>query len=386
MAGVQFLFQLYAALLFDAQTLFCRFPPRLHRFVRLPTGDFPLAGFALGYDPQFHFLARTSGFLFTPGQLLGQLRHARFGGLNLLLGLEPQLLFDLFARLLLRGQPRTGEDFFFRLGLGRFPRQGRLAFLLAQFFLELAAALLGFLRLALGLFARILLGFGPFLMLGFEASAVLLFLAQAFLGFGPHGLGFLLTPGQLLFEIAQTLFGYAHLQLGFLASRVLKLLLRLQLGLGLGPTQRFFLRAVFRLVAGLAGRRFPADQFGFQFLQLLRRLGGLGLKLLFSLAGGRIAFLQLLFNQGPVFLFFADARFEVFAGLAGVLFARQQLFFEILQARGGQLGPFFYFLASLTSGLFAGLPFGFDLGAALGFLLRLTLGFFAGQTGFFLAA
>ena len=273
------------------------------------------------------------------------MRHAHFGSLDFLLGLEPHLAFNFLASLLLRNKSRAGMGFFFCLSLGRFPSQGRLAFLLPQFFLKLAATLLGFLRLALSLFARLLLNLSPFLMLRFEAGTILLLLAQPLLSFNTHGLGFFFAQDQFLFEIAQTLFGHPDLQLGFLAGCVLSLLLCLQLSLSLGAAQRLFLRAVFCLFPCLAGGGFPTDQFGFQFLQFFSRPAGLGLEFFFSLAGGLIAVLQLLFNQCPIFFFFPDARFKIFTSLASILFARQQLFFKIAQAGSRQLGSFFHFLA-----------------------------------------
>ena len=222
-------------------------------------------------------------------------------------------------------------------------------------------------------------------MLRFEAGAILLFLAQPLLSFNTHGLGFFFAPNQFLFEIAQPLFRHPDLQLGFLAGFVLSLLLRLQLSLGLGSAQCFFLRTVFRFLPCLAGGGFPTEQFGFQFLQFFSRLAGLGLEFFFSLAGGLIAVLQFLFNQCPIFFFFPDARFKIFTGLAGILFARQQLFFKIAQAGSHQLGSFFHFRARLAFSFLASLPFGFNLSTTLGFLARLTFGFFTGQASFFLA-
>ena len=119
-----------AALFFDAQSLFRCCPPGLHRFVGPLTGGFPFASITLSHDPQFHFCSGTVRFLFATEQVFGQLRHARFGSLDFLLGLEPHLAFNFFARLLLRNKPRASVGFFFRLRLGRFPSQSCLAFLL----------------------------------------------------------------------------------------------------------------------------------------------------------------------------------------------------------------------------------------------------------------
>ena len=297
-----------------------------------------LAGFLFGLLPKapllgfpglpFGFRASEARFFFAALQFFFQLFPLGFGGLDLALRLFARFAFGRLARLS-RGL-FLGADFgvFFRPLFRRFAGAPGIFLELAEFFFELAAAVLRLLDLAFGRFAGLSFGFFAGLLGGFRLGAFrLFFLPEPFDGL-PLEAGrffaafqFVFQPAALLFDLADAAFGLqAGLTLGFFAGE--------QFGFFLGAAFGFLAQSAFGFLAGLLLGDFPFLEFLFQMAAIL--LGILGL----------------------AFHFFAGAALGFFAGAMGFLFGLLQRLFQLPAAFLRLAGPFFRLFAGSRRFLF----------------------------------